>query len=224
MPKSFFKLCLPIAMAIPLLLTSCGTPKSFYILTPEGPAPTGGGPGIGVGPVSLAAYLDRPNLVYQETGNRIAIAESHRWAGELESNISSVLAANLGRRMNTGNIRTYPWRDDGDLRYQISVDIRQLHGTANGEAFLDAAWRIYSLPDRRMVTSKSWSGTEPHKVDGYDELAAAQSRLLAQLATQIAKSLYPRILGGSAGPKFLKKRSEWRFSFLSPDPILHHSS
>lgn len=172
-----------------MFLTSCGTPKSFYILTPEGPTPTGGGPGIGVGPVSIAAYLDRPNLVFQETGNRVAIAESHRWAGDLESNVSTVLAANLGRRMKTGNVRSYPWADDGGLRYQISIDIRQLHGTPNGEAFLDAAWRVYSLPDRRMITSKSWSGSEPFQVDGYDELVAAQSRLLARLASQIADSL-----------------------------------
>lgn len=184
--KPFLTL-LPILAAA--LLSGCGSTQSYYILTPEGPAPTGGGPGIGVGPVSLAAYLDRPNLVFQETGNRIAIAESHRWAGDLENNISTVLAANLGRRLKTGNIRSYPWTDDGGLRYQISIDIRQLHGTPNGSAFLDAAWRVYSLPDRRMITSKSWSGSETLRVDGYDELAAAQSRLLAQLATQIAQSL-----------------------------------
>ena len=170
-------------------LSSCSTSLSYYILTPEGPAPSGGGKGIGVGPVSLAAYLDRENLVFQESGNRLAVAESHRWAGDLEDNISSVLATNLGRQTKTGNVRTYPWADDGDLRYQISVDIRQLHGTADGDAYIEAAWRVYSLPDRRMTTSKSWSGTEPLTADGYDELAAAESRLLARLAAEIASSL-----------------------------------
>lgn len=170
-------------------LSSCTTGLSYYILTPEGPAPSGGGKGIGVGPVSIAAYLDRENLVFQESGNRLAVAESHRWAGDLEDNISSVLATNLGRKLETGNVRTYPWADDGGLRYQISVDVRQLHGTADGDAYIEAAWRVYSLPDRRMTTSKSWSGTEPMKVDGYDELAAAESRLLSQLAAQIALSL-----------------------------------
>ena len=172
-----------------MFFTSCAEPKSYYFLTPEGPAPSGGGVGVGVGPVSVAAYLDRSNLVFQETGNRLAVAESHRWAGDLEDNIASVLAANIGRRMNTGNVRTYPWVDDNNMRYQISVDIRQLHGTADGHAEIEAAWRVYSLPDRRMITSKSWSGREVMKADGYDALAAAESRLLAQLATQIAKSL-----------------------------------
>lgn len=172
-----------------VLLLSCAPSKSYYLLTPEGPAPSDGGPGIGVGPVSVAAYLDRPNLVFQESDNRLAVAESHRWAGDLEDNIASVLAANLGRRLGTGDVRTYPWADDGDLRHQISIDIRQLHGTAGGDAFLEAAWRVYSLPDRRMTASRSWSGTEPLGSDGYDALAAAESRLLARLADKIAGSL-----------------------------------
>ena len=54
---------------------------------------------------------------------------------------------------------------------------------------IDAAWRVYSLPDRRMIVSKSWSGTEPLTGDGYDELAAAESRLLGRLATEIAATL-----------------------------------
>lgn len=189
MPRFLFLLKLGAVIAVAAHLSACAPAKNYYLLTPEGAAPSGGGTGIGVGPVALAAYLDRPNLVFQEGANRLALAESHRWAGDLEDNIASVVATNLGRRKNTGNVRTYPWGDDSQMRYQISIDIRQLHGTANGDAFIDAAWRVYSLPDRRMITSKSWSGTEPLLADGYDELAAAQSRLLGKLSDRIAASM-----------------------------------
>lgn len=178
-----------LLLALITFLASCAEPKSFYVLSAEGPAPGGGGTGVGVGPVSLAGYLDRPNLVFQESGNRMSVAESHRWAGDLEENIARVTATNLGRRLGTGNVRVYPWGSDTELRYQVSLDIRQLHATADGDAVLDAAWRVYSLPDRRMVVSKSWSGTEPLKVDGYEEMAAAESRLLARLASEIAATL-----------------------------------
>lgn len=176
-------------LAAALLATGCASPKSYYVLSAEGPAPAGGGVAIGVGPVSLAGYLDRTNLVFQESGNRLAIADSHRWAGDLEENIARVTAANLGRRLGTGNVRTYPWGSDGDLRYQVTLDIRQLHGTAEGDAVLEAAWRVYSLPDRRIVASRSWSGREPLSADGYDALAAAESRLLARLSGEIAASV-----------------------------------
>ena len=65
----------------------------------------------------------------------------------------------------------------------------QMHGKDDGEAFLDAAWRVYSLPDRRMISSKSWSGTEDMAGDGYEAMAAAESKLLARLATEIAAGL-----------------------------------
>ena len=176
-------------LLLALALASCASPKSFYVLSAEGPAPSGGGTGVGVGPVSLAGYLDRPNLVFQESGNRMSVAESHRWAGDLEENIARVTATNLGRKLGTGNVRVYPWGADTELRYQVSLDIRQLHATADGDAVLDAAWRVYSLPDRRMISSKSWSGTETLNADGYEEMAAAESRLLARLAGEIAATL-----------------------------------
>jgi len=179
-----FLLLLPI-----LFLASCAEPKSFYVLSAEGSPPSGGGMGVGVGPVSLAGYLDRPNLVFQESGNRMSVSESHRWAGDLQENIARVTATNLGRRLGTGNVRVYPWGSDGELRYQVSLDIRQLHANDNGEATLEAAWRVYSLPDRRMVASKSWSGTEDMNADGYDAMAATESKLLARLATEIAATL-----------------------------------
>ncbi|MGV3659490.1 MAG: PqiC family protein [Prosthecobacter sp.] len=161
----------------------------MYKLTAEGKPPTAGGIGIGVGPVTVADYLSRPNLVMQEGGNKLAIAESHRWAGELEDNIARVMAANLGNEMRTSHVLTYPWNGDEGLSYQITLDIRELHGHAEGHAVLDAAWRVYSLPGRTMVTSRTWTATEPFAADGYEELVAAESRLLARLARQIRASL-----------------------------------
>lgn len=173
-----------------LALASCASqPKSFYVLAPEGPAPSTGGVGIGIGPVSMASYLAHTNLVFQESDHEFTLAESHHWAGDLDDNISHVLSVDLGRRMQTGNIRTYPWGDDTGLRYQIAVDIRQFHANAQGDTVIDATWRVYSLPDRTIVTTRSWSSTEALQHDGYNEVVAAESRLLARLAAEIARSI-----------------------------------
>ncbi len=179
-----------LLLASVLLLAACGLgSKSFYVLTADGPAPSGGGAGIGVGPVSLAEYIDRPNLVIAEAENQLAVAENHRWAGDLEASIARVTAANLGRRLNTGNVRTYPWQGDDGITYQVTLDIRQLHGGADGYAVIEAGWRAYSLPDRKLKASRTFVDREPLDADGYQPLVAAQSRLLSRLADDIAKGL-----------------------------------
>ena len=102
-----------------LLTAGCAQPgKSFYVLTANGPAPSGGGIGIGVGPITLAEYIDRPNLVVQQAPNQLAVSDDNRWAGDLSASIARVTAANLGREMKTGNVRTYPWQRDEEPERQ----------------------------------------------------------------------------------------------------------
>lgn len=178
-----------LSLAVLLFAGCTAGSKSFYMLTADGLTPSGSGVGIGVGPVSLAEYIDRANLVIQQDANQLAVAEDHRWAGDLSASIGRVTAANLGRRMKTGNVRTYPWPGDDGLRYQVTLDIRQLHGAADGYAVIEAGWRAYSLPDRRLKASRTFVDREPLESDGYQPLVAAQSRLLSRLAADIAAGL-----------------------------------
>ncbi len=172
------------------LLAGCGAgSKSFYVLTADGPAPAAGGAGIGVGPVNLAEYIDRPNLVIAQSANQLAVAEDHRWAGDLAASIARVTATNLGRRLHTGDVRVYPWSNDGDLRYQITLDVRQLHGGDDGYAVIEAGWRAYSLPDHKLKVSRTFVDREALQRAGYPALVAAQSRLLSRLADHIATEL-----------------------------------
>ncbi len=179
-----------LLLASVVLLAACAVgSKSFYVLTADGPAPSGGGIGVGVGPITLAEYIDRPNLVMAESANQLAVAENHRWAGDLSASITRVTAANLGRHLNTGNVRSYPWQGDDGIRYQVTLDIRQFHGGADGYAVIETGWRAYSLPERKLKASRTFVDREPLAADGYQPLVAAQSRLLSRLAADIAKEL-----------------------------------
>lgn len=172
-----------------VILAGCAGQRSFYMLTADGPAPSGGGPGIGVGPVVLAEYIDRPNLVLQDAPNRLAMADDHRWAGDLGDSIERVTAINLGRRLGTGNVRAYPWQHDEEISQQVTLDIRQLHGGDDGYAVIEAGWRVYQLPERRLKASRTFVAREELTADGYQPMVAAQSKLLARLADEIAAAM-----------------------------------
>jgi uncharacterized lipoprotein YmbA len=178
------------AILLAASLAGCaGGSRSFYLLTADGPAPAGGGLALGVGPVALAEYIDRPNLVLQDGPNRLAVAEDHRWAGALDASVARVMAADLGRRLGTGNVRTYPWQRDEDISRQVTLDLRQFHAGADGHAVLEAGWRVYQLPARRLVASRTFVAREQLAADGYQAMVAAQSKLLARLADEIAAAM-----------------------------------
>ncbi len=176
-----------------LLLGGCGgSGPTYYLLNADGPAPSGGGLGIGVGPVSLAAYVDRENLVIQTGPNVIQLAESHLWAGDLDASVSRVLAANLGRRLNTGNVQTYPWQRERDVDYQVIVDIRQFLAGDDGYAFMEAAYRVYRLPGSKQIISRTFTGREPIASEDYQAVVAAQSKVLSAFSAEVAREINKR--------------------------------
>ena len=171
-------------------LSSCSTERSYYLLSPVGSPPSAGGVGIGVGPITMANYLvERPYLVFQSTPNKMEISDLHEWGGDLRNDFTRVLASNLGTHHGSSKVRSYPWDREDELSYQVTVDVRQFHGTADGDALLEASWRAYALPGSRLITSRTTTIREPILADGFEELAAAQSRLLDRLAAIIAKEL-----------------------------------
>ena len=69
------------------------SPTRLYTLTAlarEGsPQPAGGqGLAIGVGPVELPEYVNRPQIVTGDSGNELRRAEFEQWAEPLETNFT----------------------------------------------------------------------------------------------------------------------------------------
>ena len=185
----------PLLFLIPcvLLLAACGSPyPKFYSLAPEGPSPTRDGIRVGVGPIILAEYVDRENLVVQTSPHMMEVAEYHLWAGDLDNSIARVIASNLGRRLNTGNTRTYPWLRDSEIDYQVAMDIREFIAGADGYAHIEATWRVYSLPARKLVDTRRFSAKEPIASEDFEAMVAAQSKLLGKLSEDIAKGISNR--------------------------------
>ncbi len=160
------------------------------MLTPSHQLPSHQGLGIGVGPVILADYLvERPYLIFQSSTHRLEMSDQHEWAGSLSDDIARTVGSNIGHQLGTGNIHRYPWDRETEVDYKISIDVHRFHGDTHGDAILDATWRIYRMPESNIISSRSVSLKEPLNADGFDELVAAQSRLLNTLAQKISQNI-----------------------------------
>ena len=94
--------CLALAtIAAGLLFAGCAatTPTRFYTLSSLVAAPGEASQGlphlaIGVGPVTLPEYLNRPQIVTRVGSNRIALADFESWAEPLDGLFARILTEN----------------------------------------------------------------------------------------------------------------------------------
>jgi uncharacterized protein len=138
-----------------------------------------------VGPVSVPAAVDRPQIVVSTGPNQVRMDDYNRWASPLQSGISRVIADNLVSLLGTPRVSVFPQALSGNADYQAAVDV-QSFGSALGEAAtLDAVWTVRRIKDGKLQVGRT-TVREPASERGYDALAAAHSRAVARLSQDIA--------------------------------------
>lgn len=177
------------------MLTGCeaSKPTQFYTLssfTQAGEQPSDEPIKLGVGPIYLPAYLDRPQVVTRAGANRMAVAEFEHWAEPLETTFQRVLAQNLSSRLATDHVVTLPARRDVPMDRQVEVEVIRFDADDAGQVTLDARWRIFDGRGNRMLDSgRSLIQDQAGTPGDYTEIAAAMSRCLATMTEAIADRL-----------------------------------
>ena len=85
---------------------------------------------IGVGPVDLPEFLDRPQIVTRKSQNQLEISEFHRWAASLPRDFSRVLAKNISTLLPTDRVAVYPWEDTFSRTLRRNENSRRTRATA----------------------------------------------------------------------------------------------
>jgi uncharacterized lipoprotein YmbA len=188
---------LVIAAAGLVVLAGCfgsTAPSRFYALTSMEQSPTGPGAksglsgiSVGIGPVKIADYLDRSDIVTRDTGNTVKFAEFDQWAGSFEDNFTNVLAENLGLLLQSEQIYVRPWPQAVPVKYQIALEVIRFDGKPGGEACLIARWSVFGEEPKKLIAVKHSSFQEPTGGSGYEDLVAADSRALAKLSREVAE-------------------------------------
>lgn len=185
------------AIAACLLAVGCAEsqPTRFYTLSPLAEAPGGTPPAIlpdltvGVGPVILPPYLDRPQLVSRAGSNRVILADFDSWAEPLDGLFARVLTENLTLLLGTDDVLVLPQRRPMALDYQVEVDVARFDVDASGNANLDARWWVFGRNGERLLQGDRSTITEPAEPGDYTAAAAALSRALGAMSIKIAQAI-----------------------------------
>lgn len=178
-----------------LLLSGCAgnTPMRFYMLNAEtdlaadtSALPIDKNLVVGLGPIHLPDYLNRPQIVVAVSENQYRLDEHHRWAERLDQNIGRTLARLLAGRLGVEQVVRHPWPQKQQIDYQVNVDILEFHQTAGGQSRLSAQWQIKS--QQLPPFSKRFECSMASK-DDPDAIVKAQSICLGRLGMDIAAGL-----------------------------------
>jgi uncharacterized lipoprotein YmbA len=168
-------------------------PSSFYTLShTAAPAATPGAPAsqlsVVVGPVSVPAVDDLPQMVVTTGPNQISIDEFHRWASPLTSDISRVVAENLVVMLGTPRVSQFQQALNAPADYHVAIEVQSFVSEPGEAATLNAVWIVRRTKDGTTDTGRT-TLREPTSDKGYDALVAAHSRALSRMSQDIADAV-----------------------------------
>jgi uncharacterized lipoprotein YmbA len=189
------RLRLHLAAILLLVIAGCSDspPTEFYTLSnmqlpPGGPSTPG--TVVGVGPVTLPDYLDRPQIVTRASGNRMMLATFNAWVEPMDGMFTRVLVENLSSLLATDNVVPLPQRRPTPLDYQVEVDVTRFDADLSGRAVLDARWKVFGQDGDRLIEEGRSTIVEPADgPDSYEDVVAAMSRALGQMSSAIAGTI-----------------------------------
>lgn len=196
MTRKYFYQAVAVALcASSLMLFGCARsmPAKFYLLHPLQEAAAGKQPSsslsIGVGPVDMPEYLDRPQIVTRVSPGEVRLAEFERWAEPLKGNFSRVLGENLSQLLATDRIAIFPWTGAPQIDYRVTVEVTRFDGAPGTAVQLDTRWTLIQEKDQKSVTEKKSVITIPVEGQDFGGLVAAQSKAVAGLSREIAAAI-----------------------------------
>ena len=141
---------------------------------------------VGIGPVTIADYLDRPQLVSRKSANELNLSEFVQWAEPLDANIGRVLVENLSAQIPSVKFIGLPLRRPPKLDYASAVRILRFDTGPDANASLEAEWNVMRGDDLVSLHRQRFQSSGGETVDSF---VVAQSALLADLSSAIARSL-----------------------------------
>lgn len=186
-----------------VLLAGCASPpERFYTLSPMGTAkPAAGRPAyrVAVGPVSIPALVDRPQIVARTGAERVTLAEQSRWAAPLKDNVAYVVAGNLALLLGDALVAADSQSAAAGAGFRVLLDIQRFDSTLGEAATLEVLWTV-TVANGGPATSGRALIREPATGPDYDAIVAAHNRALAAVSRQIAAAIEQRRQGFPAAP------------------------
>jgi uncharacterized protein len=177
--------------ALAALAAGCASsPSHFYTLSPSAAAAANAGTPtsklvIAVGPISIPAVVDMPQIVVSKSANQVAPDQFNLWASPLRNNIAQVVCANLAALLGTPSVSAVLTMD---ADFRVAIDVQTFESSPGEAATLNTVWVVRRVKDGKTQTGHT-AVREPSPQTSYEAVAAAHSRALSRVSMDIADAI-----------------------------------
>ena len=182
-------LVLALSLAACSILSPQPDSSRFFTLSPVADgaaAPSPGGVAVGLGPVRVPGYLDRPELATRVATTELVFSPRDRWAEPLSSSLRRVLAQNLSALLATDDVALFPWPVGTRVDWAVTVDFLRFERTPDGEVDVAARWIVREGAGGRIRAARETRYTERAAGNGTPAVVEAWNKTLASLSKDIA--------------------------------------
>ena len=194
-------LILALSLAGCSILAPQADPSRFFTLSAVADgaeAPRTDGMALGLGPIRVPGYLDRPELATRVASTELVFSPRDRWAEPLGSSIRRVIAQNLSATLGTDDISAFPWPVGTQLDWAVAVDVLRFERTPDGQVDVAARWVVREGAGGRIRVARETRYTERADGDGTPAVVEAWNKAVGALSDDIAGAitgLGPRVNG-----------------------------
>ncbi len=137
----------------------------------------------------IPAYLNKPQMIVRINSNEIKLEEYHRWAETVKDSFPKIIADNLISLLSSEKFLVFAQNRIVSSDYQIIFNVNQFDGTPGETVSLIAQWAIFNNKNKKIVLTQHSDINVKTEGDGFDKLAAAQSKALEILSRQISSAI-----------------------------------
>ena len=144
---------------------------------------------IGVGPVKIPEYQDRPQIVTQDKEKMLKFAQFDRWGEPLEIGMTRLIRENLAVMLPEAKFTLYPWNSSVPVKYQVVVEIVQLDSDLDKDLFIVAQWLVIDVQNTKTIIIKRSEFRQSITPQNYSGLVKTLSMACASLSGEIAEAI-----------------------------------
>ncbi|MFH1692500.1 MAG: PqiC family protein [Candidatus Omnitrophota bacterium] len=144
---------------------------------------------IGVGPVKIPEFLNRPQIVTMNKKRMLEFAEFDRWGEGLDFAFVRLMNEDLTLMMPDATIEMYPWNLNIAITYQVVVNVIALESRLDQDMLLIVQWTIIDQKNKKAIFTKRSELRQVIEPHSYLGLVKSLSAACAVLSEEVAAEL-----------------------------------